>query len=86
VIISKYNFLNQCYNNIVKLIIDPIPTKHNMPKELYQSKKIVINLCMSYEKIDVYEKIACDGRGQMRFHHLSTRPASILNLGQSPGL
>jgi hypothetical protein len=36
---SKYNFLNQCYSNIVKLIIDLIPAKHNMSKDLYQSKK-----------------------------------------------
>jgi hypothetical protein len=41
---SKYNFSNQCYNNIVKLIIDLIPTKHNMPKDLYQSKNIVAGL------------------------------------------
>jgi hypothetical protein len=53
---SKYNFLNQCYNEIVKLIINLIPTKHNMPKDLYQSKKIVSGLDMNYEKIDVYEK------------------------------
>jgi hypothetical protein len=53
---SKYNFSNQCYNNIVKLIIDLIPTKHNMPKDLYQSKKIVSGLGMNYEKIDVCEK------------------------------
>jgi hypothetical protein len=32
---SKYNFSNQCYNDIVKLIIDLIPTKHNMSKDLY---------------------------------------------------
>jgi hypothetical protein len=32
---SKYRFLNQCYNDIVKLIIDLIPAKHNMSKELY---------------------------------------------------
>jgi hypothetical protein len=32
---SKYNFSNQCYNDIVKLIIDLIPVKHNMPKDLY---------------------------------------------------
>jgi hypothetical protein len=32
----KYNFLNQCYNDIVKLIIDLIPSKHNMSKDLYQ--------------------------------------------------
>jgi hypothetical protein len=32
---SKYNFLNQCYNDIVKLIIDLLPAKHNMLKDLY---------------------------------------------------
>jgi hypothetical protein len=52
----KYNFSNQCYNDIVKLIIDLIPTKHNMPKDLYQSRKIVSGLGMNYEKIDVCEK------------------------------
>jgi hypothetical protein len=31
---SKYNFLNQCYNNIMKLIIDLIPVKHKMLKDL----------------------------------------------------
>jgi hypothetical protein len=53
---SKYNFLNQCYNDIVKFIIDLIPVKHNMPKDLYQSKKIVVGLGMNYEKIDACEK------------------------------
>jgi hypothetical protein len=53
---SKYNFLNQCYNDNMKLIIDLILAKHNMPKELYQSKKIVAGLGMNYEKIDVREK------------------------------
>jgi hypothetical protein len=47
---SKYNFSNQCYNDIVRLIIDLIP------KDLHQSKKIVSGLSMNYEKIDVYEK------------------------------
>jgi hypothetical protein len=41
---SKYNFLNQCYNEIMKWIIDLIPAKHNMPKDLYQSKKIIVVL------------------------------------------
>jgi hypothetical protein len=50
---SKYNFSNQCYNDMVKLIIDLIPTKHNMLKDLYQSKKIVAGLSMKYEKINV---------------------------------
>jgi hypothetical protein len=53
---SKYNFLNQCYNDIVKLIIDLIPVKHNIPKDLYQSKNIVSSLRMNYEKIDACEK------------------------------
>jgi hypothetical protein len=52
----KYNFSNQCYNNIVKLIIDLILVKYNMPKDLYQSKKIVAGLGMNYEKIDVCER------------------------------
>jgi hypothetical protein len=53
---SKHNFLNQCYNNIVKLIIDLIPVKHNMLKDLYQSKKIVAGLGMNNEKIDMCER------------------------------
>jgi hypothetical protein len=53
---SKYNFSNQCYNDIIKLIINLIPMKHNMPKDLYQSKKIVSGLGMNYEKIDVCKK------------------------------
>jgi hypothetical protein len=53
---SKYNFSNQCYNDIVKLIIDLILAKHNMPKDLYQSQKIVAGLSMNYEKIDVCKK------------------------------
>jgi hypothetical protein len=53
---SKYNFSNQCYNDIMNLIIDLIPVKHNMSKDLYQSKKIVANLGMNYEKIDVCKK------------------------------
>jgi hypothetical protein len=53
---SKYNFSNQCYNDIVKLIIDLLPAKHNMPKDLYQSKKIVAGLGMNYKKINVCER------------------------------
>jgi hypothetical protein len=53
---SKYNFSNQCYKNIMKFVIDLIPVKHNMLKDLYQSKKIVAGLRMDYEKIDACEK------------------------------
>jgi hypothetical protein len=31
---SKYSFSNQCYNDIMKLIIDLIPAKYSMPKDL----------------------------------------------------
>jgi hypothetical protein len=40
----------------MNLIIDLIPMKHNMSKDLYQSKKIVAGLSMNYEKIDVCER------------------------------
>jgi hypothetical protein len=53
---SKYNFSNQCYNDIMKLIIDLIPVKHNMLKDLYQFKKIVSGLRINCEKIDACEK------------------------------
>jgi hypothetical protein len=53
---SKYKFSNEWYNDIVKLIIDLIPVKHNMSKDFYQSKKIVVDLGMNYEKIDMCEK------------------------------
>jgi hypothetical protein len=43
----------------VKFVIDLIPAKHNMPKDMNQSKKIVAGLEMDYEKIDTCEKIAC---------------------------
>jgi hypothetical protein len=47
----KYNFSNQRYNDIMKIIIDLIPVMHNMLKDLYQLKKIVSDLEMNYEKI-----------------------------------
>jgi hypothetical protein len=53
---SIYTFSNQCCIDIMKLIIDLIPTKHNMLKDLYQSKNIVAGLGMNYEKIDVCKK------------------------------
>jgi hypothetical protein len=62
----KYNFSNKCCNDIVKLIIDLILEKHNILKDLYQSKKIMSSLRMNYEKIDAYEKnICCFGRSTM---------------------
>jgi hypothetical protein len=63
---SKYNFSNKCYNDIVKFIIDLIPAKHNMPKNMYQSKKIVAGFRMDYKKIDACKKITCCSRRSTR--------------------
>jgi hypothetical protein len=54
---SRYNFSNQCYNDIVKFVIDLILAKHDMSKDLYQSKKIVSGLRMFYKKIDACKKL-----------------------------
>jgi hypothetical protein len=53
---SKYCFSNQCYNDIVKFVIGLILMKHNMLKDLYQSKKIVSGLGTDYEKINACKK------------------------------
>lgn len=53
---AKFNFSNNCYNAIIGLIIDVLPANHKMPKDMYQSKKILAGLGMNYEKIDVCEK------------------------------
>jgi hypothetical protein len=48
---SKYNFSNQCYNNIVKLIIHLIPAKHNMhAKRLLPVKE---DCCWSWYELHV---------------------------------
>jgi hypothetical protein len=73
---SKYNFSNQFYNDIVKLIIDLIPVKYNMPTDLYLSKKIVSGLRMNYEKIDACEKITCCFR-----RHRRTTPNVCIAVG-----
>jgi hypothetical protein len=52
---SKYSFSNNCYNDIMKLIIDLILSNHNVLKDLYHCKKIVASLDMNYQKIDAYE-------------------------------
>jgi hypothetical protein len=63
---SKYSFLNQCYNDIMKFIIDLIPAKHNMLKDLDHSKVIVSGLEMNYKKINACEKITCYFRRSTR--------------------
>jgi hypothetical protein len=49
----KYFFSNKCYNDHVKLISDILTKPHKVPKDMYQSKKIMSALGLKYEKIDV---------------------------------
>jgi hypothetical protein len=53
VIKSKYFFSNNCYNNLMKLISDILPKSHKVPKDMYQSKKMISALGLKYEKIDI---------------------------------
>jgi hypothetical protein len=38
---SKYFLFNNCYNDVVKLISDILPKPHKVPKDMYQSKKMM---------------------------------------------
>jgi hypothetical protein len=50
---SKYFFSNNYYNDLVKLISDILLKPHKVPKDMYQSKKMMSALCLKYEKIDI---------------------------------
>jgi hypothetical protein len=49
----KYFFCDNCYNNILNLISDIHPKLHKLPKDMYQSKKMMYALDLKYEKTDV---------------------------------
>jgi hypothetical protein len=51
---SKYFFSNNCYNDLLKLISAILLKPHKVPKDMYQSNKIMSTLSLKYEKIDVY--------------------------------
>jgi hypothetical protein len=50
---SKFTFSNKCYKELLKLFSDVLPSNHKMPKDMYQSKKLLSALGMEYEKINV---------------------------------
>jgi hypothetical protein len=50
---SKYFFSNNYYNDLLKLISDILLKAHKVPKDMYQSKKMMSALSLRYEKIDV---------------------------------
>jgi hypothetical protein len=53
VIKSKFAFSNNYYKELLNLISDVLLENHKMPKDMYQSKKLLSGLGMDYEKIDV---------------------------------
>jgi hypothetical protein len=52
---SKLAFSNNCYKELANLINDVLLENHKIPKDMYQSKKLLLDLGMHYEKIDVYD-------------------------------
>jgi hypothetical protein len=50
---SKYCFLNNYYNEILKLLGYVLPKPNKLPKDMYHSKTIIKDLGMYLEKIDV---------------------------------
>jgi hypothetical protein len=50
---SKFSFSTNCYNEILNLISEVLPSNHKMPKDVYQSRKLLSGLGMDYQKIDV---------------------------------
>jgi hypothetical protein len=49
----KFAFSFNCNKELVDLISEVLPMGHKMPKDMYQSKKLLGGLGMEYEKIDV---------------------------------
>jgi hypothetical protein len=49
----KFTFSNNCYKELLKLFNDVLPANHKVPRDMYQSKKLLSGLSMNYEKIDV---------------------------------
>jgi hypothetical protein len=50
---SKFFFFNNCYNELLKLIGDVLSNPNKLPKDIYHFKKLIKELGIHYEKIDV---------------------------------
>jgi hypothetical protein len=53
---SKFVFSNNCYKELLKLNSDVLPANHMLPRDMYQSKKLLSSIGMDYEKIDVCQE------------------------------
>jgi hypothetical protein len=52
---SEFASSNNCYKEILNLISDVLSENHKMPKDMYQSKKLLLGLGIDYKKINVYD-------------------------------
>jgi hypothetical protein len=52
---SMYAFSNNYYKELMNFISDVLSVNHKMPKDMYQSKKLLSGISMYYEKNDVYD-------------------------------
>jgi hypothetical protein len=50
---SKFVFSNNCYKELLMLFNDVNLANHKVPRDMYQSKKLLSGLGMYYENIDV---------------------------------
>jgi hypothetical protein len=50
---SKFAFSNNSYKELLKLFNDVLPANHKVPRDMYQSKKLLSGLGMDYKKLDV---------------------------------
>ncbi|WVZ88532.1 hypothetical protein U9M48_035049 [Paspalum notatum var. saurae] len=66
---AKFNFSNECYNFIVKLIDDILPQNHKMPKDIISYDKIDAceNNCMLFRKNGDEKLSHCKCCGKSRY-------------------
>jgi hypothetical protein len=50
---SKFVLSNNCYKELLMLISDILLANHNLPRDMYQSRKLLSGIGLDYEKIDI---------------------------------
>jgi hypothetical protein len=59
---SKFAFSNNCYKELMNLISNVLLENHKMPKDMSQSKKLLLFLWMDYKKLISVIIIICFSR------------------------
>jgi hypothetical protein len=63
---SKFAFSNNCYKELLNLISDVLPENHKMPKDMYQSKKLLSGLGIDYKKLMSVTITVCFSRRRLQ--------------------